>query len=205
MADCSAISFGADHSRQAALFASPSSNTQAAFDAFINGVLSTATPSQVKHINQTLYPPEFSGTQPYKNQFERLSLLDADTFNVCWTVLLASTYAPRAHNYIFSIPPGFHAQDLAYTYYNGGGYQVNATVARVLQGYVAKFALTGDPNGSGLPSFPNWTPSLEDVEQKRTLEGTKVLNLTNSGFPIAQEPAKMRCEWWIETNFAGFS
>ena len=165
----------------------------------------SATTAQLEYINNTLYPPDFSGAQPYTDQFGRVALLDADTFNVCWTVLLAATYAPNSHNYIFSVPPGFHAQDLSYTFYNGFGYEVNITVAHVLQGYVANFALNGNPNGAGLPQFPAWTPDLKTVETDKAaaLNGAQVVNLTTSGFPIVTEDAAGRCGFWFESNFAG--
>ena len=190
------------NANEARLFIPPSSDSQAAFDAFVKSQFPTATAAQIAYINHTLYPPDFSGineTHPYISQNGRLSLLDADVYNLCWTVLLADTYAPNAHNYIFSVPPAYHAQDLAYTFYNGESFQhgVNVTVARALQGYIANFVLGGDPNGKGLPGFPSWDGSGS------TSSGARVLNLTVDGFDVVQEPARERCAWWSQTAFAG--
>ena len=196
------------NANEARLFIPPTSDSQADFDAFVQSQFPTATPDEISYINNTLYPADFDGTnEPYTSQYGRLSLLDADVYNLCWAVLLAATYTPRAHNYIFSVPPAYHAQDLAYTFYNGDSNQhdVNLTVAHVLQKYITNFVMRGDPQGPGLPSFPKWTTSEKDVVQggPTALAGAHVVNLTTNGFPIVQEPAVERCGWWYETAFAG--
>lgn len=195
------------NSNEARLFVAPTSNSESDFDSFVKFQFPTATADQVDYIKNTLYPPDFSGkAQPYDSQFGRLSLLDADVYNLCWTVLLASTYAPEAHNYIFSVAPGYHAQDLAYTFYNGDSNQhyVNLTVAHVLQSYIANFVTGGDPNGVGVAHFPQWTTTQEVAETggRAALAGAPVVNLTVDGFPIVREPAAGRCGWWFKTAFA---
>ena len=80
------------------------------------------------------------------------------------------------------------------------------TVAHVLQGYVANFALKGDPNGPGLPTFPTWTAPLQADAAPLSAAasvGSRVVNLTTTGFPIVQEAAAARCGWWFETSFVG--
>lgn len=201
------LSIMAGHNaNEARLFIPPSSDSQAAFDAFLDFQFPTANASEIEYINTTLYPPDFSGAQPYKTQNGRLSLLDADVYNLCWAVLLAATYAPRAWNYIFSVPPAYHAQDLAYTFFNGREYQrdVNGTVARVLQEAVANFVVQGNPNGGGLPAFPAGTSKEEDVVRGGPVvgEGSQVPKLTVDGFPVVEESAVGRCGWWYETAFA---
>ena len=222
------LSIMAGHNaNEARLFIPPTSNSQSAFDAFLTAQFPTATAAQIDYINHTLYPPPDPNTT-YTTQNARLSLLDADVYNICWTVLLASTYAPRAHNYIFAVPPAYHAQDLAYTFNSGASYQhnVNVIVAHVLQRAVTNFVQGGNPNGEGLPSFPAWTMRVEegegwsrgriggqDVDERRSggeegdhgLESdwARVVKLTNHGFPIAREQAVGRCGWWFESAFAG--
>ncbi|KAG7009793.1 carboxylesterase patB [Physcia stellaris] len=190
------------NANEARLFIPPSSNTSAAFDTFLKSQFPTATRAQIRYINNTLYPPPNPRT-PYSTQNGRLSLLDADVYNLCWTVLLAATYAPRAWNYIFSVAPAYHAQDLAYTFYNGASYQhdVNVTVAHALQRSIANFVRKGDPNGRQVPRFPAWEVRQEDVVGRR--KEAEVLNLTESGFPVGKEEAVGRCGWWFESAFAG--
>ncbi|KAL8627146.1 hypothetical protein Q9189_007155 [Teloschistes chrysophthalmus] len=168
--------------------------TQAAFDGFLAAHFPTATIQQIKYINEVLYPGPAS--------YARLARLDADVYNVCWTVLLADT-ADKAYNYIFSVPPGYHAQDLAYTFYNGEGFQkgVDVGVARVLQRAIADFVVGGDPNGGGGEGdrgdgegegkWPVWG------------RGTRVANLTVEGVRVGREEAVERCMWWFRTAFAG--
>ena len=185
------------NANEARLFIPPSSNSQASFDAFLKSQFPDATNSQIRYINATLYPLP-SPLTAYQTQNARLSLLDSDVYNIFWTILLAQIYKPWSHNYIFSIPPAYHAQDLAYTFYNGASYQhdVNVTVARTLQRYITNFVNTGNPNADGLPYFPaqvNTDPSNAGI----------LLNLTDSGAKIASEDAVDRCSWWFETAFAG--
>ncbi|KAL8662681.1 MAG: hypothetical protein Q9202_004465, partial [Teloschistes flavicans] len=145
----------AHNSDEARLFIPPTRDSEAAFEEFLATRFPRATEAQIRFINRTLYPPppwhsSFSHPSiPYTTQYGRLKQLDADIYNICWTVLLASTTAVRAYNYIFSVPPGYHAQDLAYTFYNGEAFQkdVNVQVAKVLQRAIANFVGGGDPNG----------------------------------------------------------
>ncbi|CAF9902947.1 MAG: hypothetical protein HETSPECPRED_000065 [Heterodermia speciosa] len=192
------------NANEARLFIPPTSNSQTTFDAFLTTRFPTATAAQLDYINHTLYPPPNPNTS-YTTQNARLSILDADVYNLCWTVLLASRYAPRAYNYIFAVPPAYHAQDLAYTFYNGAGYQhdVNVTVAHVLQRAVTNFVRKGNPNGEGLPSFPAWTEDVEEDSQSPGSDDAKVIRLTNNGFPTAREEAVGRCGWWFGSSFAG--
>ena len=48
-------------------------------------------------------------------------------------MLFAQIYTRNTSNYIFSVPPVYYTQDLAYTFYNEMSYQrnMNVTVARV--------------------------------------------------------------------------
>ena len=198
------------NANEARLFVPPTSDSQAAFDAFLAFQFPRATAAEIKYINQTLYPPPSSGTHgSYTTQNERLSLLDADVYNLCWTVLLAGTYTPRAWNYIFSVPPAYHAQDLAYTFYNGAPNQhdVNVTVAKTLQKYIVNFVVNGDPNGGHSMRIPNWGVSLTDVigdgDDPALLSRARVLDLKSDGFSVDRENAVGRCGWWFETAFAG--
>lgn len=90
----------------------------------------------------------------------------------------------------FSVPPGVHAQDTEYTFYNGPGTNdaymtYNATVAQALQQYIISFTKTGTPNGGGeFPTFPAYG------------NGT-LLHLTASGLPEVRDPtANQRCQYF---------
>lgn len=215
------------NSDEARLFINPdTSDTQAAFDAFLAAQFPAATRAQVEYINSTLYPPPPPSSVPlargsgsslsYSTHAGRLALLDADVYNICWTVLLAATYAPYSHNYIFSIPPGYHAQDLAYTFYNGKSFQkqVDVEVARILQRAIANFVVGGDPNGGDGGGggggqegrlFPAWRAGLGGLGKGGWgKEGVRVANLTGEGVKGGDEAgAAGRCKWWLGNAFAG--
>ncbi|KAI4138169.1 MAG: hypothetical protein LQ341_004784 [Variospora aurantia] len=100
------------NSDETALLASLQSNTQPT-----SFTLSSQPPSFSGRVHQLklLFP---STTKTAMDLYRRLPL-DADVCNNRWTVLLASIFAPRPHNYTVPAPPGFRPQDLAYTFYSG--------------------------------------------------------------------------------------
>ena len=94
----------------------------------------------------------------------------------CHTNWLDRAFHNATYGYQFGVPPGVHAQDTDYTFYNGPGtpdvYKTyNATVAQALQQFIINFTMTGSPNGQGnssaFPAYGNGT----------------LLNLTDAGFP----------------------
>jgi hypothetical protein len=110
--------------------------------------------SALTYLNETLYPPIYNGTQPYTTPFHRLDLAISDFTFTCSTNWLGYAYSNKTHNYVFSVPPGNHTEDVPYTYYNGPISTVkNNTVAIYLEKYLTSFAENADPNTEGLPEW----------------------------------------------------
>lgn len=84
------------------------------------------------------------------------------------------------------MPPAIHGEDIPYTYYNGPNPSVIAPqIAIALQTYITNFAVTGSPNGPGVPYFPAYGSNAT------------VVNLNYTGITLQMDPtANYRCDWW---------
>ena len=169
------------------VFTRPFVTDDSSFAALVQFWLPNANASTVSYITGTLYPPIFDGTLPYSDQLHRAILFVSEFVITCHTNWLDRAFHNATYGYQFSVPPGVHAQDTEYTFYNGPGttdayMTYNATVAQVLQQYIINFTMTGSPNGQGnssaFPAYGNGT----------------LLNLTDAGFPwIPDTTANQRC------------
>jgi carboxylesterase type B len=115
-----------------------------------------------------------------------------EAFFTCSTNMLARAYNNSVFNYIFSVPPSLHGDDVYYTYYNGPSLHVqNETLAVIMQRYFTSFVMTGNPNAAGLPTFPKYGTGA-------TVQN---LNLTTIA-PIKDNVANERCLWWQKGLYA---
>ncbi|KAI3325707.1 carboxylesterase [Xylariaceae sp. AK1471] len=139
-----------------------------------------ASNSTINTLLKDIYPDVLDGSEPWETEFARAVQLSTDAFFTCTTAYLAEAKGNATHNYIFAYPPGFHGDDLAYTFFNGES-SVDADLAIALQDYLVAFAMTGDPNTSALPKFPEYgdeglilrfselgiTTQVDDVRNRR--------------------------------------
>ncbi|KAI0179714.1 alpha/beta-hydrolase [Hypoxylon sp. FL1284] len=137
-----------------------------------------------------LYPDVDGAPYPWTTPRERAARLASDLEFVCTTRFLALARGNASFNYIFAYPPGWHAEDVPYAFFDGDtstldfGLPVNATLAHQLQDYLVAFAETGDPNRGGVVSFPVYGPEA------------RVLQLTADGFQEGVDDLTgYRCEW----------
>ena len=99
----------------------------------------------------------------------------------------------NTYNYLFSVPPGHHRDDIPYTFFDATGTAndpvKNATLAVDMQRYITAFVATGDPNAfqgaTQLPSFPLYGSDAV------------VLNFNLSDISTTVDPMmNPRCDWW---------
>ncbi|KAI9794073.1 MAG: hypothetical protein M1816_006698 [Peltula sp. TS41687] len=168
------------------VFASPYVRTQDDYVSLIRTDLPTASPEVVDYISQTLYPPIFNGSFGYRDQIQRTALTLAEVGFSCNTNYLGRAYGNQTYNYLFSIPPALHGQDVPYTFFDGPNPMVLATpIAIALQEYITSFAATGNPNEDGVPRFDFYGDANE------------VQNLNVTGIEEIKDPAaNERCAWW---------
>lgn len=112
--------------------------------------------ADLNYITKVLYPPVFDGSQGYTNQVERNNLTIADMIIVCNAQFIdQADFQHTTYAYQYSAPPAVHGADLTYTFYDFGQVAgVNTTLAEIMQGYLLRFAETGQPNAPNLPPFP---------------------------------------------------
>ncbi|KAL9125796.1 MAG: hypothetical protein Q9217_005051 [Psora testacea] len=166
-------------------------NTNEDFNNWVETNFPSTSPELRDYIINDLYPPKYDGSLPYNSPQQRNDLATKEYLISCNADSIARAYNYKGYNYLFSVPPAIHAQDLAYTYYpNGATPGFYPDIATTLQGYLAKFVLTGDPNGYGLPDWPNFT------------EGAKVIDFVPSGVKqTTSETANERCKFWSQGTY----
>ena len=182
---------------EAILFTSPFITSDTAYDDYLALALPVAQPSVLRYISQTLYPSlQTDATSmailPYKDEVSRAAFTSAEAFFTCNTYYLTRAFHNRTYNYVFTVPPAIHGQDVPYTFYGTSSnisasipLPTNQTVAVALQNYITDFAQTGTPNGAGVPKFDMYGPDAQ------------VLSLGINGLEeITDETANERCRWW---------
>ena len=153
----------------------------------INEFFPAASPSVISLLENKFYPAAANSTDLLA-QIDRARNLVTESLFTCNANYLARAFENDAYMYVFSVPPSWHAQDLTYTFFNGpdAGPVENATLALIMQAYFTNFAMTGNPNGVGVPAFPNYGASGGLTQD---------LNLTF----VEQIPDYLqneRCVWW---------
>lgn len=167
------------------LFTSPFIADSASYANYLKRVFPDISTSSLSYIQYVLYPPVFDGSYGYRTQMGRTDLTIGDVAIVCNARYLDHAF-PGQYAYEFTVPPGFHAEDTSYVFYDSGADPgVNITLAVLLQRYITRFADTGNPNGPGLPKF---VTSSDEIVQ----------NLNSSYIGPIQDEARIgqRCDWW---------
>ncbi|KAL1966185.1 hypothetical protein VTN77DRAFT_4737 [Rasamsonia byssochlamydoides] len=168
-------------------FTSPNTTTESGILDSLQTVFPDMMSSVVRYILNDLYPPVFNGIYGYTDLVGRASLIISDFAFQCNTDYLNRAFNNRTYSYMFSIPPALHAQDMPYTFFNGGPAPSvkNTTVALVMQDYITSFVESGTPRSSLGPMFPQHG------------DEALLVNLGESNITIIRDPtANMRCRWW---------
>lgn len=187
-----AVALVGHNSHEGNLFIDPSIVTDSAFNDYIsNKLFSSHSPASQEHIIKTLYPARYDGSNGYKTVKERLGLLISEAFIGCNAFGLASVAAHGngSFGYVFSVSPGLHGQDIAYSFFTPGKEWPNVenvTVAMEIQGYLTRFAITGNPNGADVD------PPMPEYKQ-----GEMILNISSEGSSsVRDDMMNKRCQWW---------
>ncbi|KAI3396190.1 hypothetical protein diail_393 [Diaporthe ilicicola] len=152
--------------------------------------------ANITYILDTLYP-----ASEFASEFLRGVQFVGDVDFSCTTRYLALALANQTHNYIFAVAPGYHAEDTAYTFFNGDtstlndGVAVDPALAHALQDYIVGFAATGvpadNPAGTAL-EFPVYG------------NDAAVVRITAEGLVVGTDDmANKRCAWWQQAMVDG--
>lgn len=177
------------NSFESASFTPPYLRTEDDFATWLYQMFPGITKAVTDYILNVLYPPVYTGGQPYTSPLGRAFLMVQEFVFICNTFYVNKAFNNATYAYEFEIPPGFHGQDIPYTFYNGQGTNVSqglfADVALQLQGYLMNFAMYGNPNGRGLPNFPQYGPNA-------IVQGIN----WNATTQHRDDAANQRCNWW---------
>ncbi|KAL6890056.1 Alpha/Beta hydrolase protein [Trichoderma evansii] len=179
------------NSHETLYFTSPN-NTDNAF--FVNNLKTTflgIQESVLDYVSEVLYPPTFNTTL-YSDFLSRAELALAESAFTCNTYYLQKAFRQfsSTYGYRFSIPPGYHGEDVPYTFYNGPSGEINASVAITLQRHLTSFAIRGNPNRDAKVRIPVYGS-----------EGL-ILDLTPEGEQVISDPNHNdRCDWWQQSLY----
>ena len=174
------------------LFTPPYVTNNTALQTSLGETFPVAPTSIINYMTDVLYPPIFNGSYPYTTEFTRAAFLVSEAFFTCNTRYLDLAFQNNTYAYYFTIPPGLHGEDIAYTFFNGDtttsndGLPVNATVALQFQDYITSFVMNGSPNGRGTPYFPMYGSNSTVLD----------INLSDPGLTQTDSVANARCTWW---------
>ena len=145
--------------------------------------------AKINTLASQIYPPSFSGSQPYTTQTGRLTRAIGEAFIDCNAFGLNTAFNNATRGYLFDICPGLHAQDVGYTFFNGEtsdslGLLIDAGAAGRVQDWIVDFTILGDGSGSSVTQLPVY--------------GSTGQVLRVPGFSSVQDPAKnQRCRFWL--------
>jgi len=151
-----------------------------------------------EYILTKLYPPVSPTLDKneywYTSEFGRSVFLSSEWSFTCNTRWLGVAYGKdgechESYSYRFEVPPGWHGQDISYTFWNGQGLAdgIVADVARPLQRSLVEFARRGTPNAVGLPKWPTYQSG----------GGHTIMAFGINGIKVTEDKlANKRCEYW---------
>lgn len=177
----------AHNTNEAGRYTPPTTTTSDNFTTYMKLYFPEISTTTLAYLTGTMFPPVYDGSQPYTTPFQRLDVAISDFTFTCATNWLGHAYGNTTHNYIFSVPPGNHTEDVPYTYYNGRISTVkNDTLAIILQRYLTGSVENGTPNRQGLAHWVEYGSS------------SRVLNFNQTYIDTTDdtETANARCTWW---------
>ncbi|KAN0102190.1 acetylcholinesterase precursor [Hyaloscypha variabilis] len=177
-------------------FTPPYVQSDEALESHLRTVFKATTQQAIDYITQTLYPPVFDGSLPYRDQYSRGDLIISEAIFTCNTNYLMTANGNKTYSYLFAVSPALHGQDISYTYFTGGapsGYPLgasNVTIATAMQQFITSFAKNGRPSADGIRQFNMYGPNASILR----------FNVTDID-EIRDSNANARCAWWQKALF----
>jgi carboxylesterase type B len=186
-------------SNESVPFTSTNVTTAADLRAYVIEQFPEISNATVDYMLDVVWPDLLDGTYPWTTEFARAVKIGTEIQFACSSRYLSVAFGNATYDSIFAYPPGYHAQDVPYLFFNGDtttlddGLAVNPTIAHALQDHVLTFAETGNPNyvGEAL-TWPLYGSSAETLEY------------TYSGQVIVTDDLKNdRCAWIQQAMASG--
>ena len=188
--------------REGYLFTNPAVRTDADIIDTLMGAVGAPIRS-AEYVVNTLYPANFSGAYGYTNWYERIATITSEFAFICNDYYMTSATSQQSYGYLFNYFPGFHGQDIPYTFFDGFVNATNpqavqsANAAFTLQDWITSFTLGQTPSTrvAGSPNLPLY-------------DGTQMIGAINGALgqfqpAVVKDPAaNPRCAWWQQGLFA---
>lgn len=188
----------AHNSLEAAPFVSSAITSEADILTLLDTNFPELSNATIGYLLTTLYP-----SSNYASEYLRAVQIASDADFACATRYIAVAKGNETYNYLFAYPPGYHAQDTSYTFFNGDtttlddGLPVNAALAYALQDYIVGFAIAGNPNES---------PAGPTLEFPVYGENATVVEFTYAGLVLStDDDFNARCAWWQQAMVQGLA
>ncbi|KAF5618588.1 carboxylesterase family [Fusarium sp. NRRL 52700] len=165
-------------------FFDPSVKTDQDFDEWLKRSFPGLDREQRGELAENIYPPVYDGSLGYVDLNTRQMSVWGESAIDCAFNAISQTTKDKSYAYEFGVSPGFHIQDLSYTF--GTPAAAIRPSQKSLQLAIASFVLKGVPVLEGGKEFPIFGD-----------EGLLV-NITAAG-AVTSVPSNVnqtRCEWW---------
>ncbi|SPO04632.1 related to cholinesterase [Cephalotrichum gorgonifer] len=170
-------------------FFDPSVEMEEEFREWINLTIPGLTEETIEYLAEELYLPEFDGSWGYTSQATRQMSLWGEAFFDCNFVEIGDASDGQAYAGEFGLSPGFHTQDLAYTFDFPGAPVPFAQTKDFWQNAIVSFTRTGKPEIGDGSEFPKWGS-----------QGLLVNMTETKSYVAVNRVNKTRCDWWAQVD-----
>lgn len=162
-------------SNESVPFTSTNVTTAAELREYVIDQFPGLTNETYNYMLDVVWPDVLDGTYPWTTEFSRAVKIGTEIQFACSARYLSVAFDNATYDSIFAYPPGYHAQDVPYLFFNGDtttlddGLPVNPTIAQAIQDHVVTFASTGNPNYVGeAVTWPLYGSSAQTLEYAYT-------------------------------------
>lgn len=178
-------------SEESVPFTSTNVTTSAQLRAYVIEQFPGLTNETYNYMLDYVWPDVLDGTYPWTSEFLRAVRIGTEIQFACSARYLSLAFQNATYDSIFAYPPGYHAQDVPFVFFNGDtttlddGLPVSATVAHAIQDHIMAFTNTGNPNYLGQAlTWPQYGSAAQTLEY------------TYSGQVVVTDDLKNnRCTW----------
>ncbi|KAH6654298.1 Alpha/Beta hydrolase protein [Truncatella angustata] len=178
-------------SNESVPFTSTNVTTSAQLREYVIGQFPGLDNETYNYMLDVVWPDVLDGTYPWTTEFARAVRIGTEIQFACSARYLSAAFKNATYDYIFAYPPGYHAQDVPFVFFNGdtttlnNGLPVDPTIAHAIQDHIVTFTLTGDPNYIGQAvTWPQYGSAAQTLEYTYTGQVIVTDDLKNN-----------RCAW----------
>uniref|UniRef100_A0A8H7K424 Carboxylic ester hydrolase n=1 Tax=Bionectria ochroleuca TaxID=29856 RepID=A0A8H7K424_BIOOC len=176
----------AHNSFEGSFFFDPKVKTEEQLDSWIQNSLPGYTKNDREYLVKDLYPFNLSLGDVAQGSSQRA--IWGDAIFDCTFLTAHEAFGGNSYAYLFDVSPGFHTQDLKYTFNDPATPAFRPIAQDILQRAIASFTINGEPvtksNGT-YEAFPTWG------------SGKSLVRINGDGFSVGTSVVnETRCAWW---------